>query len=85
MLDSQYQLTLLKINQTESTIKFLEVEISGLTVEINKLEIQIDQLLEIYINQTVENYKLQKRIPTFAFLFSSTLNSFLQQHHYEKL
>ena len=82
LLDSQYQLTLLKINQTEYSIKALEIEISKLAVEIGKLEIQINELSEIYINQTVENYKLQKRIPPFAFLLSSTLNSFLKQHRY---
>lgn len=82
MLDSQYQLTLLKINQTESSIKTLENEISKLAIEIGKLEVQINDLSEIYINQTIQNYKLQKRIPPFAFLFSSTLNNFLEQHRY---
>jgi len=82
LLDSQYQLTLLKINQTEASINTLETEISKLTIEIEKLEIQINNLSEIYINQTIQNYKLQKRIPPFAFLFTSTLNSFLKQHRY---
>ncbi len=82
LLDSQYQLTLLKINQTETSIKTLEGEINGLTIEIGKLETQINDLSEIYINQTVQNYKLQKRIPSFAYLFSSTLNNFLKQHRY---
>lgn len=82
LLDSQYQLTLIKITQTENSIKNLENEISKLAIEIGKLEIQIVGLSEIYINQTIQNYKLQKRIPTFAFLFSSTLNNYLQQYRY---
>lgn len=82
LLDSQYQLTLIKITQTENSIKILENEISKLAVEIGKLEIQINELSEIYINQTIQNYKLQKRIPPFAFLFSSTLNNYLQQYRY---
>lgn len=82
LLDSQYQLTLLKINQTEYSINSLEKEIANLTIEIDKLEVQIIKLSEIYINQTVQNYKLQKRIPPFAFMFSSSLNDFLKQHHY---
>lgn len=82
LLDSQYQLTLLKINQTEFTIKSLEKEISSLTIEIDKLEIQINKLSEIYINQTIQNYKLQKRIPPFAFLFTTDLNNFMEQHRY---
>lgn len=82
LLDSQYQLTLLKINQTESSINTLEKEIAGLTIEIDKLEVQIIKLSEIYINQTVQNYKLQKRIPTFAFMFTSSLNNYLEQYRY---
>jgi len=82
LLDSQYQLTLLKITQTENSIKTLEKEISQLSVEIGKLEIQINNLSETYINQTVENYKLQKKVPSFAYLFSSNINAFLEQHQY---
>jgi peptidoglycan hydrolase CwlO-like protein len=82
LLDSQYQLTLLKITQTENSIKTLEQEINNLGVEIGKLEIQINQLSEAYIHQTVQNYKLEKRIPAFAFLFSSNLNTFLEQQRY---
>jgi len=82
LLDSQYQLTLLKITQTESSIKTLEKEIANLDVEIGKLEVQINQLSVAYIHQTVQNYKLQKRIPAFAFLFSSNLNTFLEQQRY---
>jgi len=82
LLDSQYQLTLLKITQTENSIKTLEKEIANLDVEISKLEVQINQLSVAYIHQTVQNYKLQKRIPAFAFLFSSNLNTFLEQQRY---
>lgn len=82
LLDSQYQLTLLKITQTENSIKTLEKEIDQLSLEIGKLEVQIDQLSAQYIHQTVQNYKLQKRIPSFAYLFTSNLNSFLEQHEY---
>ena len=82
LLDSQYQLTLLKITQTENSIKTLEKEIEQLSVEIGKLETQINQLSIEYIHQTVQNYKLQKRIPSFAYLFSSNINTFLEQHQY---
>jgi len=82
LLDSQYQLTLLKITQTENSIKVLEQEIGQLNIEIGKLEVQINQLLTEYIDQTVQNYKLQKKIPSFAYLFTSGLNTFLEQHQY---
>ena len=82
LLDSQYQLTLLKITQTETSIKTLEREIDQLSVEIGKLEVQINQLSQNYIHQTVQNYKLQKKIPVFAYIFYSNLNTFLEQHQY---
>ena len=82
LLDSQYQLTLLKITQTETSIKVLEKEIDQLSVEIGKLEIKINQLSVEYIHQTVQSYKLQKKIPSFAYIFTSGLNTFLEQHQY---
>ena len=82
ILDSQVQLTLLKITQTENTIKTLEKEINGLNVEIDKLNINLNDLSVIFINQIIQNYKLQKRVPAFAYIFSSNLNDFLEQHKY---
>lgn len=82
IIDSQVELALLKITQTEFSIKTLESEIDGLSVEIGKLDIQLDNLSTIYIHQIIQNYKLQKRIPVFAFLFTSRLNNFLEQYKY---
>jgi peptidoglycan hydrolase CwlO-like protein len=82
LLDSQYQLTLLKITQTENSIKTLEKEIAGLGVEIGKLEKQINQLSTTYIRQIVQSYKLQKKYPSFAYAFSDNINTFLEQHQY---
>jgi len=82
ILDSQIELTLLKIAQTGNTIKTLEKEISGLTTEIDKLNINLNDLSIIYINQVVQNYKLQKKVPEFAYIFSTKLNDFLEQHKY---
>ena len=81
-LDSQYQLTLLKITQTENSITALEKEIANLSVEIGKLEKQINQLSVTYINQIIQSYKLQKKYPSFAYLLSDNLNTFLEQHQY---
>lgn len=82
ILDSQVQLTLLKINQTETSIKTLEKDINNLTVEITKLDSQLNQLSSLYVLQIIQNYKLQKKVPPFAFLISSSLNNFLEQYKY---
>jgi len=82
ILNSQYELTLLRITQTENSIKNLEKEIANLTVEIDGLNVKLNQLSSIYVFQIIENYKLQKKVPPFAFLFSSDLNNFLEQYKY---
>ncbi|MDD4938176.1 MAG: hypothetical protein PHX34_04170 [Candidatus Shapirobacteria bacterium] len=82
IIDSQVQLTLLKITQTENSIKTLEKEIGDLSVEIGKLDVKLDDLSVVYIHQIIQNYKLQKRIPAFAFIVSSNLNNFLEQRKY---
>lgn len=82
LINSQINLTLLKISQTENSIKNLEKEIASLTVEIGKLDVNLNQLSSIYVLQIVQNYKLGKKIPPFAFLLSSKLNNFLAQYKY---
>ncbi|MFA5532662.1 MAG: hypothetical protein WDA13_03670 [Candidatus Shapirobacteria bacterium] len=82
IIDSQVELTLLKITQTENSIKTLEKEIGDLSTEIGKLDVQLDDLSVIYINQIIQNYKLQKRVPNFAYIVSTNLNNFLEQRKY---
>lgn len=82
ILTSQYELTLLRITQTENSIKNLEKEIASLTVEIDGLNTKLNKLSSLYVLQIIDNYKLQKKVPPFAFLFSSDLNNFLEQYKY---
>jgi len=82
ILNSQYELTLLRITQTENSIKNLEKEIASLTVEIDGLNTKLNKLSSLYVLQIIENYKLQKKVPPFAFLLSSDLNNFLEQYKY---
>lgn len=82
LINSQINLTFLKITQTENSIKSLEKEIAGLTVEIGKLDVNLNELSSVYVLQIVQNYKLEKKIPPFAFLISSKLNNFLAQYKY---
>jgi len=82
ILTSQYELTQLKITQTENSIKGLEQEINNLSVEIDKLNIQLNDLSQLFVYQTAQNYKNQRKAPLFFFLLNSKLNDFLQQNEY---
>jgi len=82
ILNSQYELTQLKITQTENSIKGLEQEINNLSVEIDKLNIQLNDLSQLFVYQTAQNYKNQRKAPLFFFLLNSKLNDFLQQNEY---
>lgn len=82
ILNSQYDLTLLKITQTENSIKILDKEINDLTIKINDLDQKLNQLASIYVLEIIENYKLQKKVPPYAFLLTSKLNTFLEQYKY---
>lgn len=81
-LNSQISLTLLKISQTENSIKILESEIVTLTSKIDSLDVYLNQLSSIYINQVNQNYRLKKHLPSF-FLFTFTnFNAFFEQYKY---
>lgn len=82
LLNSQAELTLLKITQTENSMKLLETEIASLTVKINDLDISLNQLSSVYIEQVSQNYKLSKRIPQLAIFTTLNFNLFLEQYKY---
>jgi len=82
ILTSQYDLTLLKITQTENSIKSLDKEINNLTIKIDDLDKKLNSLASLYVLQIIQNYKLQKNAPPFAFLFSTDLNNYLEQYKY---
>src|SRR3989338_5524194 len=67
-LNTQVNLTELKIAQTQASIKILKEEIANLTVKIDKLDVYLNYLSNILIGQITESYKLQKRIPQIAIL-----------------
>ncbi|MDP4009700.1 MAG: C39 family peptidase [Candidatus Shapirobacteria bacterium] len=82
ILDSQIQLNILKINQTENSVNTLEKDIDLLTAKINGLDSYLNQLSSAYIHQITQNYKLQKRVPLISLFLTSDLNMFLQQYKY---
>lgn len=81
-LNSQVSLTLLKISQTEASIKILESEIAALTVKIDNLDVYLNQLSSVYINQVNQNYRLKKRLPQFIFFTFNNFNTFFEQYKY---
>lgn len=82
IIDSNVELTQLKITQTENSIKTLDGEINNLSGKIDQLDIYLNQLSAAYLSQINQNYKLQKRIPPFAFLLTTKFNDFWNQYKY---
>lgn len=81
-ISSKIELTRLQINQTENSIKTLEQEIAVLTVKIDQLDVDLNLLSSAFIGQITQNYKLQKRAPSFFSLIFGGFNEFLQQQKY---
>ncbi|HAP38005.1 hypothetical protein A2574_00935 [Candidatus Shapirobacteria bacterium RIFOXYD1_FULL_38_32] len=81
-INSQVELTRLKISQTENSIRILEIEIADLVVKIDKLDVYLNYLSSILISQINESYKLQKRYPTFMLIFSDKFNKFFEHYKY---
>ena len=82
IIDSQISLTLLKITQTENSVKLLEEDIDNLSVRINELDIYLNELSEAFIAQINQNYKLSKRMIPVSLIFNSNFNYFLSQYKY---
>ena len=81
-IDYQSNLTQLKITQTERDVKTLESDIDKLTINIQNLDVDLNQLSSVFIYQIVQNYKLEKRIPKFIIFAKNNFNDFLNQYKY---
>lgn len=82
ILNSQISLTTLKIAQTETQIKKIQLEISELSLKISSLDTELNHLSRLYIEQVSENYKLNKRLGPWEFLYSPNFNNYLEQMKY---
>lgn len=75
-------LTFAKIDQTAKQIKTLEEEIAGLTAQIGRLDVSLNQLSEILIKRVAATYKKGK-IEPLTLLFSSTdFSEFVSRYKY---
>lgn len=81
-INATYSQTELKIKQTELSIKTLTQEISILNIDISKLDDNINQTTLYLIERIKQSYRLSKKLPPYAFIFSSSFNDYLNQYKY---
>jgi peptidoglycan hydrolase CwlO-like protein len=82
LIDSEVALTILQISQTQTTIKTLKSDIDNLTVQIDQLDGTLNQLSAVYIQQVVQNYKLNQRYPSWSILTGFNFNHILEEYKY---
>jgi len=82
IIDINYSQTELKIKQTELSIKILTQEIDILNQDIAKLDNSINQTTLYLLERIKQSYRLSKKMPPYAFIFSHTFNDYLNQHKY---
>ena len=81
-IDANYLQTELKIQQTELNIKILTQDINVLNVDISKLDDSINQTTLYLLERIKQSYRLPKKMPQYAFLFSTSFNDYLNQYKY---
>jgi len=82
IINTTYSQTELKIKQTELSIKILTQEIDILNQDIAKLDNSINQTTLYLLERIKQSYRLSKKMPPYAFIFSHTFNDYLNQHKY---
>ena len=81
-IDATSAQTELKIRQTELSIKLLTQDIEVLNQDISKLNDSINQTTLYLLEHIKQSYRLSKKMPPYAFIFSHTFNDYLNQHKY---
>lgn len=81
-INTLYSQTELKIQQTELNIKTLTQDISVLNSDIANLDDSINQTTLYLIERIKQSYRLSKKLPPYAFIFSSSFNNYLNQYKY---
>lgn len=82
IIDATYSQTELKIKQTELSIKLLNQDIEALNQDISKLDETINQTTLYLIERIKQSYRLSKKMPQYAFLFTNNFNDYLNQYKY---
>ena len=81
-INATYSQTELKIKQTELGVKTLNQEIGVLNQEILKLDDSINQTTLYLLERIKQSYRLSKKLPQYAFIFSKNFNDYLNQYKY---
>lgn len=81
-LNSQSQLTQLKITQTEVTIQILKKDIGKLTTDIDTLDTSLNQLSSSYLTQISQLYKLGKSNTLLDMVLKRDFNNFYRDYRY---
>ncbi len=84
-INATYSQTVLKIKQTELSIKTLTQEITILNQDIAKLDDSINQTTLYLLERIKQSYRLTKKLPAYAFLFNNNFNDYLNQYKYISL
>lgn len=82
LISVQIAQTQQKIKNTTLSINNLKNDITDLTVKIGNLDVSLNDLTALYLQQIVQNYKLQKKIPVYSLLLFGNLNDYLENYKY---
>lgn len=81
-IDINYSKKEYEIKQTENEIKQLISQIETKNKEIIDLDLVINQNTTYLVERIDQSYRLQKKIPVYAFIFSQNFNDYLNKYKY---
>ena len=84
-LDSQIELTKIKIEQTEDDLKKLGEEIATLSVKINRLDKNLNDVSTLLVSRVGASYKRKHFKPMYVFLSAGGFSEFLESNKYLQL
>ena len=83
--DSQILLTRSKIEKTEEDLKVLGEEIATLSVKINRLDVNLDEVSTLLVSRVGASYRRGYFKPMYVFLSSGGFSSFFENNKYLKI
>jgi peptidoglycan hydrolase CwlO-like protein len=81
-MDSQIELTNLKIDQTQNRIQLLEAQIKSLNEKIGILDISLDEVSALFINRVVASYKSSMFQPIELIFAADSFSDFFRKVRY---